>query len=64
MKTVVDLRLQQEAAHFRLRHGCEDCAHFVEETARCAHGYPNATHFRIALAPGSEFEFCKEFELS
>ena len=64
MKTVVDLRLKREALQYKLRHGCEHCAHFAEERAACAHGYPNATHFEIALEPGTEFEFCKEFELA
>jgi hypothetical protein len=63
MKTIVDLRLLEEAAQFRFRHGCEHCAHYAEEDRACAHGYPNATHRVQALAPGANFEFCKEFEL-
>ena len=64
MKTLVDLCLVREAAQFRLRHACEHCAHFAEETAACAHGYPNAAHLGRTLEPGAELEFCKEFELS
>jgi hypothetical protein len=61
MRTVVDKTLRDEAARFRLRFACDDCAHFSVERARCAHGYAAAPRARDLEAP--ELTFCKEFEL-
>ncbi|HTQ07460.1 MAG TPA: hypothetical protein VMI54_26570 [Polyangiaceae bacterium] len=63
MKTEVDERLRREAAAFRLRFTCEDCAHFAEPEGTCAHGYPAAPHRALDLAARTTLEFCKEFEL-
>jgi hypothetical protein len=60
MRTLVDARLREEAARFSLRFACEDCAHFDEAAARCAHGYPPAP--RRGALDGDELSFCKEFE--
>ncbi|HXK18592.1 MAG TPA: hypothetical protein VNG33_12355 [Polyangiaceae bacterium] len=59
----VDEQLVREAAQFGLRFGCESCAHFAPETARCGNGYPTAPHLRIDLTRVAGLEFCKEFEL-
>ena len=67
MRTVVDLRLVDEAAAQGLRFRCDDCGHFDERAddgrGRCAHGYPTDEHRPPALAPGVVVTFCKEFEL-
>jgi hypothetical protein len=63
VKTVVDERLCSEAAEYRFRFTCGDCAHYVSEAQRCANEYPNLVHLRPRCEPGSELEFCKEFEL-
>ncbi len=63
MKTEIDERLRREAAAYRLRFTCEDCAHFVEGERACAHGYPAAPHRALDLATLRTLEFCKEFEL-
>ncbi len=63
MKTLVDERLQREAAANALRHRCDDCVHFDVERERCAHGYPTTEH-RAVLVPGELIVFCKEFELA
>ena len=69
MKTVVDERLQREAAANDLRHRCDDCVHFDEERERCANGYPTAEH-RTSVpraadpSPPRFIVFCKEFELA
>jgi hypothetical protein len=62
MKTLVDLRLRDEATRFALRFGCDDCVHFDRDRERCTHGYP-AEPRRDALATSIEVELCKEFEL-
>jgi hypothetical protein len=62
--SAVDERLLKEAAQFNLRFGCESCAHFAPETARCGNGYPTAPHWQIDLFKVSGLEFCKEFELT
>lgn len=59
----VDERLRTEAERFRLRFGCEDCAHFSPEGRACGNGYPTAPHFGIQLSRVEALEFCKEFEL-
>ncbi len=61
MKTVVDLRLREEAARFALRFACEDCVNWRASAESCAHGYP-AEPRKGALA-GDELAFCKEWEL-
>ncbi len=63
MKTVVDLRMLDEAAKARFRFACDHCAHFQERAARCAHGYPTAPHRPGPLTAGAVIVFCKEFEL-
>ncbi len=60
MKTLVDARLDEEAARFKLRHTCDHCVHFDGE--RCSHGYPTAPH-RVQITPAAWMAFCKEFEL-
>ena len=62
MRTPVTARLRDEAAHFAFRFSCDDCAHFVAASSRCAHEYPVAPR-RGALAEDNELVFCKEFEL-
>jgi hypothetical protein len=64
MITRVDERLRREAEVFRLRFGCESCAHFEPVAESCANGYPNDAHRRLVLAPGETLTFCKEFELA
>jgi hypothetical protein len=64
MKTRVDAQLVAEARAFRLAFRCEACAHFSEESASCAHGYPNAAHRDADLERAVSVEFCKEFELA
>ncbi len=61
MRTRVDLLLREEAARYALRFACEDCAHFDETRAACAHGYPPAP--RRAEMGAEVLSFCKEFEL-
>jgi hypothetical protein len=67
VRTRIDERFLDQVAAFRLRHGCEDCFHFVDET--CAHEWPNAEHHailpgtRLAQLDRRELVFCKEFEL-
>ena len=58
-----------ERETFALRHGCEECAYFVDAREACANGWPTAPHRRArvaeAIAAGVDMEpvFCKEFEL-
>ncbi len=61
MRTKVTLQLLDEAARFSLRYACDDCAHFLVSTARCAHGYPTGERTG-ELREGREIEFCKEWE--
>ncbi|HYQ44958.1 MAG TPA: hypothetical protein VER11_23390 [Polyangiaceae bacterium] len=63
MRTLVDLRLREEAARFGLRFTCEDCVHFAAERRACANGYPTLAHLDIDLDRAESLEFCKEFEL-
>jgi hypothetical protein len=63
MITTVDERLRREAGRFSLRFACEDCAHFDQPRAACAHGYPTEAHRAVDLAERAELVFCKEFEL-
>jgi hypothetical protein len=60
----VDERLRDEANRFRLRFGCEDCAHFAPESARCGNGYPTRPHLGVDLGRVQTLEFCKEFEVA
>ena len=62
MRTLVDVRLRDEAERFAFRFACDDCAHFDEARARCSLGYPSAPR-RDALA-GADLELCKEYELA
>jgi hypothetical protein len=62
--TLVDDRLRAEAETFRLRFGCEDCAHYARETRSCANGYPAEPHRDGAIGVRRTLEFCKEFELA
>jgi hypothetical protein len=61
MKTLVDLRLRDEARAFGLRFACEDCAHWDGERRACGNGWPDRVE-RAALL-GDQVAFCKEFEL-
>jgi hypothetical protein len=67
MNTRADALFIEEAAACRLRFECDDCAHFDDARAACAHGYPVAPHRPTALGEnvvvGSTITFCKEFEL-
>jgi hypothetical protein len=63
MRTPVDATLRREAARYRLRFGCGDCAHFDPETGGCAEGYPNHAHRDVLLDAADALEFCKSFEL-
>lgn len=62
--TRVDSRLRAEAARFRLRFRCEECAHFSPEDGACGNGYPTTPHWGVDLARAEALEFCKAFELS
>ena len=61
MRTRVDARLRQEAAHFRLQFACVHCAYFDDLTRTCSEGYPTEEHEADDLA-GDEVIFCKLFE--
>jgi len=63
VRTLVDLRLREEAARFQLRFTCEDCVHFAAERRACANEYPTLAHLAIDLERAESLEFCKEFEL-
>ena len=60
----VDAQLRGEAQKFRLRFGCEDCAHFAPESGKCSNGFPTAPHFGIDLERVESLEFCKAFEVA
>lgn len=60
----VDERLRAEAEQYRLRFGCESCAHFAPESRSCSNGFPTAPHLQIDLGRVESLEFCKAFELS
>jgi hypothetical protein len=59
----VDQQLREEAARFRLRFGCESCAHFAPEAQSCGNGYPTTPHRGIDLSRVEALEFCKDFEI-
>jgi hypothetical protein len=63
VKSLVDLRLVEEARASALRFCCDDCLHFDAAIEACVHGYPSAPHRPGTLTPGMEVTFCKEFEL-
>ncbi|MDO9022512.1 MAG: hypothetical protein Q8S73_19475 [Deltaproteobacteria bacterium] len=65
MRAIVDQEFAAERARYALRHACEDCVFFVDETGRCANGYPNAMHRDAAFTVGAPVDgtFCKDFEL-
>jgi hypothetical protein len=62
LRTVVDLRLREEAARFAFRFACDDCVHFDPAGARCSLAYPAAP--RGDALDGPSLELCKEFELA
>lgn len=64
MITRVDEQLRREASRFRLRFGCESCAHFEPEAQACANGYPNEAHKQVTLDRIETLSFCKDFELA
>lgn len=61
MKTEVNEELREQAALYRFRFSCENCAYFVEETRSCSEGYPVDEHLDGSLA-GPLLLFCKLFE--
>lgn len=63
METTVDDALRREVAVYRLRFGCEHCAHFEPERGTCAEGFPNAPHRGVNLETSAGLSFCKSFEL-
>jgi len=64
MKLPQDALFREQAAKFRLRFTCEQCAMFDDATEKCAHGYPNAEHRDAHYAdPAALLVFCKHFEL-
>jgi hypothetical protein len=63
VRTLVDLRLVEEARAVALRFRCDDCAHFDAANEACVHGYPVAPHRPGPLDAGDFIVFCKEFEL-
>jgi hypothetical protein len=63
MRTLVDDQLVEQAATFRLRYGCEHCAHFATGSEACSLGYPNDMHREQLLRSGTKITFCKEFDL-
>ena len=60
----VDGQLRGEARQFRLRFGCEDCAHFAPEARACGNGFPTAPHLGVDLERAESLEFCKAFEVA
>jgi hypothetical protein len=62
MRSLIDVRLRDEARRFVLRFACDDCAHFAPGDRRCTLGYPPEPR-RDDLAR-SELSFCKDFELA
>ena len=63
MRTLIDLRLREEARRFDLRFTCTDCVHFEAERRACANEYPTQAHLDVDLEQREGLEFCKEFEL-
>jgi hypothetical protein len=63
METNVDDTFRRDARAFRLRQFCEDCAHFDADEQRCAEGYPDGPHRKVALDSVRRVVFCKTFEL-
>lgn len=46
MRVLRDARFDAERAQLALRHCCEDCGLFREDTQACAHEWPTAGHRR------------------
>ena len=64
MKSIVDLRLADEASRFTLRFACDDCVQFdARRDPTCAHGWPVRLR-RRAIDEDDAVAFCKEFELT
>lgn len=64
MRQPSTLRFWEERDRWALRHVCEDCALYLEESRACAHEYPTSEHDRAHYeARPEEIVFCKEFEL-
>jgi hypothetical protein len=63
MRTPVDDQLVEQTTRFRLRYGCEHCAHFASASEACSLGYPNDMHREQPLRVGTKLTFCKEFDL-
>ncbi|MGC4064281.1 MAG: hypothetical protein QM784_06470 [Polyangiaceae bacterium] len=63
MRTLVDDLLVEQTLRFRLRYGCENCAHFASSSETCSLGYPNDMHREHLLQAGTKITFCKEFDL-
>ncbi len=64
MMTFIDGALRTEAALFRLKFGCADCAHYAAERLACAEEYPNEVHRDTRIEAAHSMEFCKSFELA
>lgn len=56
--------LRRDLERHQLRWACVHCAHVIESTGACAHGWPNEDQRRFPLPEGAtELPICKEFEL-
>ena len=64
MRHLVDDRLLDEVARFRLQYSCEACAHFDVGEERCGEGYPNEEHRQRPIQLRAWLCFCKAFELA
>lgn len=51
MRVLRDARFDAERARLALRHCCEDCGLFREDTQTCAHEWPTAGHRRRDYEP-------------
>lgn len=63
MKTLVTLRLREEAQRYRLQFCCDHCAYFDVSTDSCSEGYPTEEHRDVELRAATTL-FCKLFEAS
>ncbi len=64
MKLPISPSFLIERERFALRHCCEECALFDEQTDDCAHGWPTEGHRRTYYQSNPPaIIFCKEFEL-
>jgi len=62
-------RFRRERERFALRFCCEDCAYFLPQVERCAHGWPADEHrqgryLEVDRDESIEVVYCKEFELA